>query len=215
MSKLIIATVNIGQFDNIIENHHKQSNCKFVMFTDDKSIKSSLWELIQIRRKFTSPRREARLYKWLIHKYFPDTKYSLWIDANVEIKTDVNTLISKYLKDTDIAIHPHKIRNCIYRETKACIGYKLDYIDIMEKQMERYKLEGYPKNHGLHESHIILRRHTDDIKRFNEAVWANLCSGSLRDQLSLDYIAWKLGIKINNLSLSHSRLGHKSNKRQY
>lgn len=212
MSKIIIVTANIGQFDDIIENYYNQTNCKFVMFTDDKEAKSSLWELRQIRRKFVDSRCEARLYKWLIHKYFPDTEYSLWIDASVEIKADVSMLIDKYLKETDIAIQLHSGRHCIYQEAEACIRLQLDYGDIIEKQVARYRLEGYPANHGLHNTSIMLRRHTEDIKRLNEAVWANICCSSLRDQLSFNYIAWKLGIKINDLSLSSGRASHKEKK---
>jgi len=220
MSKLIIVTANIGKFDNLREDHHSQSNCSFVMFTDGKEIKSDFWDLIYIRRKFVDPRREARLYKWLFHKFLPDTEYSLWVDADISIKIDASELIGKYLKDADIAIHPHRARNCIYKEANECIKLKLDYADIIKKQINRYKSENYPKNNGLHETHIILRRHTDNIKRFNEAVWANICSGSLRDQLSLNYIVWKLGVKINSLPISDlsnnfHRLGHNRDRDRY
>ena len=220
MTKLVIVTANIGQFDNIREDHYRQTNCRFVMFTDDKDAKSSLWELIQIRRKFVDPRQESRMYKWLFHKYLPDVEYSLWVDADVSIKIDINELIGKYLKNADIAIYPHRARNCIYKEAEKCIELKLDYVNVIKKQIEEYRLENYPDNNGLHESHIMLRRHTEEIKRFNEAVWANICSGSLRDQLSLNYIAWKLGIKINNLPNSEQansfhRLGHNRDRDKY
>jgi len=40
--------------------------------------------------------------------------------------------------------------------------------------------------------------------------------GSHRDQLAMDYVAWKLGLKIGNLSPEYfKRDGHRKNKRSY
>lgn len=225
-SKKIVITANIGKYDNLIEQHYFNPNYKFVMFTEDKNIKSSLWKIRYIKPDFEDPRRESRTYKWLVHRFFPNAEYSLWIDSNIIIRTDINTLIERYLNNADIAMHIHGARNCIYKEAEVCIQHKLDYVDIIKKQMEKYRSEGYPENNGLHEGIIILRRHTKNIEKLNEAVWANICSGSTRDQLSLDYIAWKLDIKINTLpgkfisykndkNLCFSKVPHKSNKRQY
>jgi len=140
------------------------------------------------------------------------------------IKGDINTMIEKYLNNTDIALHLHGERNCIYKEAELCIERKFDYVELIRKQIQKYKAEGYPENNGLHEGTVILRRHTEDIKRFDEAVWAEICSGSTRDQLSLNYIAWKLGIKITDIpgslitfnSEDFSKLLHlKSTRGQY
>ena len=47
---------------------------------------------------------------------------------------------------------------------------------------------------GLVEAPVILRRHTAAIRALNEAWWAELVRGSRRDQLSFNYVAWKLGL---------------------
>ena len=67
----------------------------------------------------------------------------------------------------------------------------------MKKQVERYKIEGYPENLGLSECTVILRRHTNQIKEFNEAWWEEIKNGSRRDQLSFDYVARKMNLKVN------------------
>jgi hypothetical protein len=47
-----------------------------------------------------------------------------------------------------------------------------------------------------------LRRHTQAVRAFNEAWWTEIVRGSWRDQLSFDYISWKLGISYVNFPLS-------------
>ena len=155
-------------------------------------------EIIKVKPEFKDSRKQARMNKWLVHKYI-NANYSLWIDSNVIIKVDINSLIEKYLSDADIAICLHGIRNCIYKEAEVCRKHHLDYAEVIDKQMEKYKSEGYPENNGLYETTVILRRHTKEIEKLNEAVWNEICNGSIRDQLSFDYVVWKLGIRVNTL----------------
>ena len=56
-------------------------------------------------------------------------------------------------------------------------------------------IDGYPANAGLSECCVLLRRHTDAIKDFNEAWWEEIRRGSRRDQLSFDYVARRCGLK--------------------
>ena len=49
---------------------------------------------------------------------------------------------------------------------------------------------------------MILRRHTDAIRRLNEAWWNEIVRGSRRDQLSFNYVAWKLGLSYATFPLS-------------
>lgn len=110
----------------------------------------------------------------------------------------------------------HPIRNCLYEEARVCKKYRLDYPDVIDKQIAKVEREGYPKNYGLHEGNIILKKHTDIVKEFGSHVWKEIENGSHRDQLSLDYVAWKLGLKIGKLPSEYFKyMEHKSNKRRY
>lgn len=173
---------------------------------------SQTWQIKKVKPKFDDPRRDARMYKWLSHKYIK-AKYSLWIDSNVKINVDIDQLIEEYLKDTDIALYEHNVRNCIYKEAEVCKMLKLDYPEIINKQIARYRAEGYPENNGLHATGIILRRHTEDIKELNKAVWKEIQNGSVRDQLCFDYVIWKLGIKVNNFDRTKHYFTIKNHKK--
>ena len=138
------------------------------------------------------------MVKWLIHKFVPEYEYTLWIDSNVQLRTPVIELIRSYLYKNDIAVFKHKDRNCVYEDAKDCLLQKLDYDDIITEQMANYATEDYPKDNGLTETTVVLRRHTKEIEQFNEALWAELCLHSKRDQLCFDYMVWKLGLKVEN-----------------
>ena len=67
-----------------------------------------------------------------------------------------------------------------------------DNMDIINNQVERYKLDGYPKNNGLARTTVVFRRHNeDDVVRQSEFWWEEMKYGSRRDQISFNYSAWK------------------------
>ena len=163
---------------------------KFVAFTD-KPFESKVWERRDACNEFTDPVRNAKKHKILPHLYFPDAEYSLWIDGSISLKVPLDDLIHKYLQNTDIAMFPHPYRNCLYDEALTCITLGLDNPDTIKKQVEEYNLEGYLPRRGLFETTVILRRHTNEIRAFNETWWDEIVWGSRRDQISLPYVLHK------------------------
>jgi hypothetical protein len=61
--------------------------------------------------------------------------------------------------------------------------------------MKHYRYENYPTGAGLAECPVILRRHTKGTELFNEIWWNEIETHSRRDQLSFNYVAWKLRIR--------------------
>ncbi len=143
------------------------------------------------------PVRNARNHKVLLHRWLPDATYSLWIDGSILFKPDISltTLTDLYLKDTDLAVFPHRTRSCIYEESLACIAQQKDDPSLIERQMARLRAEGYPPSNGLAETSVVLRRHTPAMAAFSELWWDEIVRGSRRDQLSFDYAAWKTGLR--------------------
>ena len=67
-----------------------------------------------------------------------------------------------------------------------------DSKDVIDKQIAKYQAEGYPKNIGMYETGIILRKHVDTKCQLVCNRWASeLLLGSHRDQLSFNYACWK------------------------
>ena len=192
-----VYTSIIGGKDTLKDNQNT-TGAKFVAFMD-KPVESKIWEIRDSCKEFIDPVRNAKKHKILPHLYFPDAEYSLWIDGTMTLKVPLEELVNKYLKDTDIAMFKHPYRDCLYDEALACINLGLDNPDTIKKQVEEYNLEGYLPRRGLFEATVILRRHTNEIRAFNEIWWDEIQWGSRRDQISLPYVLHKTATDITTM----------------
>jgi len=152
-----------------------------------------LFDVRLCKNLFTDPARDNRKYKILPHRFFPNYEYSLYVDGSVIIQVnDIRGLVEKYLHDHSWAVYSHPERDCIYDEARVCTEAGKDGREIIEKQIEKYKKEGYPAHSGLTENSILLRRHNaSDTVSLSEAWWLEFEQFSRRDQLSFNYVAWK------------------------
>ena len=150
------------------------------------------------------PHRAARFPKINAHLVLPDSDYSLWVDASIGIVSPfpLERLVDLFLQDCDICLFRHYARNSIQEEAEACKAYGLDRAEVIDAQMARYRADGFPDDAGLIEAPVILRRHTEAIRRLNESWWGEVVRGSRRDQLSFNYVAWKLGLRYATFPLS-------------
>lgn len=190
----VIYTVISGDKDELCDDINTQG-AKAVCFTDNPKLKSKVWEIRLIPNLFKDIRRDSRVVKMLPHIYFPNAEYSLYLDGNIISKIPIKRLISEWLKETDIAMFRHNTRNCLFDEAAECILLGLDNKQVIESHIARYT--GFKRNKGLYQGGVILRRHTDKIKRFNEMWWAEYCTGCKRDQISMPYVIESLGIPVN------------------
>jgi len=78
------------------------------------------------------------------------------------------------------------------REAEFCLS-RWPKLPVKE-QKDFYLSEGCPDNTGIFMGGLIVRRHTKAIARLNELWWEQITKFSQRDQLSLPYVLWKLGI---------------------
>jgi hypothetical protein len=168
----------------------------FVAFLDEPQQVTS-WSIRSLYAGFADPCRNAKVHKILPHRFFPEVKYSLWIDGSVEIKRgfSLRRLVQEYLAEHDLAVFQHPSRQCIYEEAEACLRLQKDDPEVIRRQMKKYKDEGYPANSGLAECTVLLRRHCANVDRFNEAWHEEIRNHSRRDQLSFNLVAGKLKLR--------------------
>lgn len=214
--RVAIYTSIFGQYDNLIEDQIKLDGFDYICFTD-ADIRSSTWKVVKSTPIYKDPNRNAKKYKVLPHRYLKDYDYSIWIDGNIKVVGDV----TKAIDESVYRVYDHNQtlldpRDCLYEEANAIftLGYNntmrnpekgiLNYKDnpyIIEKQINRYKSEGYPKNNGLATNPIIFRRHNDKkVIDLMESWWEEIKYNSRRDQLSFDYVCWKNNFKYSLLS---------------
>ena len=218
MSKRIIYTSVFGGYDNVVEQGSDGWDWK--CFSEDTHIPI-----------YEDNNRNAKRFKVLPHRYLKDYEYSVFIDGNMSVRGDLNELVDRYLKDSNVAFFSHSNnhldgRNCPYDEARTIfqLGDKnmkatpdrgmLNYKDnpfVIEKQMNIYIDEGFPKNKGLITGMVILRRHNEaDCIQTMEDWWTEIKYNSKRDQLSFNYSAWK-----NNLNFNYMEGDSRNNQYFY
>ena len=194
-NKRVVYTCITGGYDTIIEPKVVTNGFDYVCFTDNIKMESNIWNIRPLPKETEglTQVKKQRYVKINPHLHLSEYDVSIWVDGNVTIKSNLNEFTDKYLtNEYSIYVPKHPSRTCIYSESNAVVAMKKDTKENVTPQIERYKEEGFPKNYGLLQSNIILRKHNDkDCVRFMEQWFDELKNGSHRDQLSFNYVAWK------------------------
>ncbi len=203
--KIVVYTAIFGKYDGLIPQP-RFKNVEYVCFTDQK-LKSKAWEIRTVDPKFEDDNtRNNRYYKILPHIHFQDYEISIYVDGNFVLKRNPEELIEK-VGDFDMLTFDHNqtksdSRDCIYKEYEAIIrlgeetGKFKDDPEIMRRQIERFKKEGYPVNNGLISAGVMIRRHHfDKVRATMDTWWKVVSKESKRDLLSFNYAAWKNNLK--------------------
>ena len=193
---MIIYTVIYG-------NKHPlhQPKCKITsdcyVITDQKIEAPGVWKVVNKQACSPSPRRASRHAKMLPHLYFPDHKYSLYIDSQHALIVDPmypsnQPLLAQYKNGP--AKNPFT-KTDLYDEAAVCIVLKKDYPGIIMDQIVEYAAAGHPRRFGIWSCGTIFRQHNHPkIIELGEMWWEEYQKHSQRDQISYPYCLWKLGI---------------------
>jgi hypothetical protein len=204
--KIAIYTSIFGGYDDLIDDQYQMDGVDYICFTD-RDLESETWKVIKSTPIYNDPNRNAKKYKILPHRYLKDYDYSIWIDGNIKVISDIRALCNGDSYKVYDHMQVFDKRNCIYDEAQAILNFgKInsertpergiknwkDNPKLIVDQMNRYISEGYPKNNGLATNPIIVRNHNDsDAIAVMEDWWSEIKYNSKRDQLSFNYIVWK------------------------
>ena len=199
LNRFVIYTSIVGPYNGLLPQI-QFPGVDFVCITD-QDLKSKYWKIIQIPPS-KDPARDSRKAKILPHLYLADYEYSMYVDGNCLVLRNPIPLIEKALEKHPMAHFDHQnssdSRNCIYAEHQAILelyqktGRLKDDLTLMEQQINRFKKEGFPENFGLIKGGVLIRSHLDPkLIQVMEQWWEIVQTGSKRDQLSFNYVAWK------------------------
>lgn len=155
----------------------------------------------------SDPRVQARFFKMQAHRFFSGYKTFIWIDGNVQIRSEhfVSKII-RLLDGNDIAIGAHPVRNCIYQEAEAItrgvrnddayLGTRYDQDNLL-REAASYAAKGHPADCGLYWCGLFARRTNARVNAFFDEWW-RLCLRWPRsiDQLAFPYLVRKMRMKI-------------------
>lgn len=193
MNKVVIYTAITNGYDELKDPDYVSDNFDYICFTDNKSIKSDVWQIRHFENSDLDPVRKCREVKVLPHKYFKQYDYSVWIDGNIEITGDINQLLKELIipSKLDFFTFRHPFRNCVYEEAEECIRQGKDNAQIIKHQLQKYINNHFPEQTGLVESNVIIRKHNSKkLVKVLEDWWQEINDYSRRDQLSFNYVAW-------------------------
>ena len=147
-----------------------------------------------------NPVMAAREKKILFHKQFSNVREAIWVDANIRIHARFVHEVSKagYM----FALSRHPSRDCIYEEATACMVLGKADIAAVHHQIADYLGDGYPPHNGMVETGVLYRRNVKWVRELCNAWWREIVKHTHRDQLSFNYVAWKLGAKYDTFPVT-------------
>lgn len=153
------------------------------------------------------PRMKAKFFKIQPHRIFHGYDALIWIDGNVQIKSD--SFVAELLAALDgnqVAIARHPCRNCVYEEAafiadsikKGSKYLKTRYDPkVTLKNTEVYRANGHPADWGLFWCGLFARRVDDATDRFFDEWWAHcLTWPKAIDQIPFAVLARRMELKM-------------------
>ncbi|KAG9448027.1 hypothetical protein H6P81_014155 [Aristolochia fimbriata] len=170
------------------------------------------WRVVRVLGElpYGNPAMNGVVAKHLIHRLFPNSKFSIWLDAKLQLTVDPLVLIhSLLLKDnSDMAISKHPFNIHTMEEAIATVRWKKwDDVSSLKMQMETYCENGLepwsthklPYTSDVPDTALILRKHGEASNLFSCLLFNELEAFNPRDQLAFAYVRdfMKPRLKIN------------------
>lgn len=198
MKRYVIYSALVKKYDEILQPLVLDDRFDYVLFSDDITTeKVGIWQVRPIPYHNDDPTRVCRFVKTHPEELLDEYDVSIWIDSNISILTDFIYHRAVELDELDIPVSSmyHPSRNCIYKEAFAVVNLMVEHESVVIDWCHRLRKEGYPCNHGLCETNVVFRKHhTRSVREADDLWWRCISNYSRRDQLSFNYVLWKLEI---------------------
>ncbi len=192
--KKVVYTVLLGKKYKLNEPKYFNKGWTLKCFTD-QDISSKNWKIIKVKGVKDS-RKKSREIKIANHRFF-NYDVCLYLDARFTIKTNLDSMVKKYLKK-NIAVMSRKKRHRDHKEEiDLCIRLKLDNKKVLTKQFNEYKSDSFPSNARLYSPGIMLKKNSKEIRKFMELWYNEVDKHSYRDIVSFAYVLWKYPVEIS------------------
>lgn len=203
--RIVVYTCIIGNYDRIQEPVFVPDNCDFYIITDQTVAETSVWKKIDIAdidniKGMSSPTLINRFIKMNPYELFENYRYSIYIDGNLRIITDLTEYVNR-VSEYGISFFDHGARKCVYDEIQMCIDLKKAREEKL-REFERYLKElNMPKEYGLLYGGVIVRDHENEKgRKISKAWWEAFLQFPMRDQILLPYVLFEKGILTEKLS---------------
>ncbi|KAI3741561.1 hypothetical protein L1987_59235 [Smallanthus sonchifolius] len=172
-----------------------------VLSRKTKENKIGAWRIVKVSSQelYENPAMNGIVPKYLVHRLFPNSKYSIWVDAKMQLAVDPLLLLHSLLivKDADMAISKHPFYVHTMEEAMATARWKKWWdVDSLRIQIETYcenglqpwSLKKHPYPSDVPDSAIILRKHGVASNLFSCLLFNELEAFNPRDQLPFAFV---------------------------
>ncbi|KAJ4968545.1 hypothetical protein NE237_015246 [Protea cynaroides] len=197
----------------------------FIMFIDDITLKDlhshnlllnegqehklGVWRIVRVSGElpYENSAMNGVIPKHLVHRLFPNSKFSIWLDAKLQLMVDPLLLIHSLIisENVDMAISKHPYYIHTMEEAMATVRWKKwGNLESLKEQMEVYCQNGLkpwtthklPYTTDVPDSALILRRHGVGSNLFSCLLFNELEAFNPRDQLAFAFIRDNMNPKI-------------------
>lgn len=208
--RIAVYTCITGGYDSVVEPLFIPDNCDYYAVTDFPIPPSSRWKRIDISSVImpksdkvlvsSSPVLANRYFKMKPHILFSNYKFSVYVDGNIRICTDMTEYINR-LSSVGIGTFRHAQRQCVYEEAEACVAMGKETRESIDKHIIHLKDSGMPRNYGMAQCSVIAREHNlSSCKNLMDEWWDEFIHFAKRDQLSLPLVMFKHNISMDMIT---------------
>lgn len=209
----VVYTCLTGNYDNLPLHPYLDGGWDYVCFTDSSELLEygggyGSWRIEPLAFNELDDTKNARWHKTHPHVLFPDCEESIWIDANIAVKSGwIFSLIAQKREQNKILIPIHYERDCIFKDIEFCVNIiRKETRENADKVIAFLREKNFPANYGLNETNLIYRRHNDpQITALMDEWWRLIEHYSKRDQFSLSYVLFCHGIRPADIAIPNLR----------
>ena len=189
--KKLFYTVLTGSYDRLHPIRCQLANWRYVCFTDNPGLHCDGWEIRQIvNPEGLDPGRLSRLYKIRNNLIDQGCDISVYADANLVIRGDLDTFLAQSLAPgSPLAVPFHPFLFSLHQEVEQCILLGKDSQELLTAQYRHYTEEkGFSDPFPHINARLLIRRTGEpEVLRLMETWYHQLQQWSRRDQVAFNY----------------------------
>lgn len=206
-ARIAVYTCIVGGYDDLRQPGVCDPQCDYYFLGFEKPENAGVYQWVDISDKLPADldlndaTRVNRYCKMHPHVFFPQYKYSVYVDGSILIQTEVAHLMQKIGK-IGIACYGMPFAEDSYEHASSLCyrNGKGEGKERIQRQMQRYAKEGFPRYFGLTENGVLVRAHNHkNCIQVMETWWEEVLNNSRRDQLSFMYAIWKNGFTAQDI----------------
>lgn len=200
--RIVVYTALLGIADALVSPPPAGPNVRYVCVTDRPDIPAG-WEPRRVETG-GNPRRAARRAKIASDSLFSGADVTIWADASFDFLISPERIASEAaVLERPIVALAHPDRHRIKDEAIEVIRHGLAPAADVNRQVETYRGRGFDTDtipqRVLTTTGLLVRFRSPQVQAFNVLWQEQLDRFTLRDQLSIDYCAWCLELRIGYL----------------